>query len=122
MNPNNETTSTTDANAVDLTNADAISAQAAQLRGQADELDSRAKILRGENDENASQGSGLLQKVRKSKALKTTKRVLGWTLGVGVVSLAGVYAYSRLRAAGVDVPTGGDIGNVVARGVDAATA
>ena len=121
MNPN-QTNTTDTANNVDMQNADAIMEQATNLRNQANELEGRAKILRGENDQAATEGSGLLSRVRRSKGLRTAKRVLGLTLGVGVVSLVGVYAYSRLRTAGVDVPTGSDIGDVIARGVDAATA
>lgn len=116
MNTNANQNTTTDADAA------ALNAQADALRQQADQLTDRAATLSRENDRAAAAPSMAISGATGSSFARTTKRVLGWTLGVGVVALAGTYIYSRLRSAGVDVPTGEDIGNTVASAVDAATA
>lgn len=123
--PNREKTKTMNQNnaeTIDLTNAEAVAAHAENLRRQADEMEARLRTLRGEND--AAAVGGPLKKPA-SQAMKTAKKITGWALGVGVVSLGGVYLYSRLRAAGVNVPdgeaVGAAVGDTVATVVDAAT-
>lgn len=116
MNTNANTTT------LDMNNAAAVEAEATRLQAQADEMQNRLHALRGENDRAASAPTGAVGKVVGTGFARTAKRALSWTLGVGVVGLVGAYAYSRLRSAGVDVPTGEEIGASVANVVDAATA
>lgn len=99
-----------------------IEQQRDRLRAEAEVMEERLRVLRAENSEAGGKASKIVQNVRKSQALKTVKKFLGYTLVVGGVTLAGAYVYSRLRTAGVDVPDGEAVGDAVARAVDAATA
>jgi len=114
-NPNNANTNTT-------ADAAALNDEAARTAALANQMGNNVNALREENDRAAVAPTGAVSKAMGGKFARTTKRVLGWTLGVGVVGLIGAYAYSRLRAAGVNVPTGQDVGDAVATAVDAATA
>jgi hypothetical protein len=93
-----------------------------RLKHEADAIQVRLDELRAENAGVGGKASSIIDNARKSKWLRVTKRVLGYTLAVGGVTLVGAYAYSRLRTAGVNVPDGDAIGATVASAVDAMTA
>lgn len=90
---------------IDLNNESAVQAERDRLQAQADEMEARLAQLRKENDEAATRPSGAASKSSESSMFKTAKKVVGWTLGVGVVGLAGTYLYSKLQSAGVEIPT-----------------
>lgn len=87
-------------------NADAIAAQAKDLRDQADTLQARADSLRRENDANVGSPTDALKQARNSRRWATARKIGYWTLGLGVVGLAGAYVYDRLRKAGVEIEAG----------------
>lgn len=106
---------------IDMNDPTAVAAEAERTRKLADTMSARLEELRGQNDAAAAAPTGAVSKALGNSFVRTSKRILGWTLGVGVVGVIGAYAYSRLRAAGVDVPDGEAIGDTVASAVDAAT-
>lgn len=111
MNPNPATDTTADTAAA---NADAIRAQAADLRDQANRLEAQADALRKDNDANAGAPTDALKQARTSRRWATARKIGYWTLGVGVVALAGSYVYGRLRDAGVELEAGDLVDVVVA--------
>jgi heme oxygenase len=118
----NHSTRPSNTNVDNITEISEIEQQRDRLKAEAAAMEDRLRVLRAENNEAGGKASRIVQNVRKSKALKTVKKFLGYTLVVGGVTLAGAYIYSRLRTAGVDVPDGDAVGDAVARAVDAATA
>lgn len=103
MQPNANTNTAPNAT-IDMNDQSSVSAEAGRLRDQADSMDARLRELRGENDAASVRPSGAASAAGKSNAIKTVKKVVAWTLGVGVFALASTYLYSKLQAAGVDVP------------------
>ena len=115
-------TAVEDAIKVEVDAANARAAERATLEAEINERTERLSQLREENATAGGKSSNILKDMRRSKAVRVAKRVVGYALVGGVVILAGSYVYSRLRSAGVDVPDGDAIGNAVAGAVDAATA
>lgn len=80
-----------------------LRAQADTLRATADTLELELDRQRRENDANETGPSNMASKAReanKPSAMKTVRKVLGWTLVVGGVTLVGAYAYAKLRDMG----------------------
>lgn len=89
--------------AVNQTTHRDVQEHADQLRSTADRLEEDLNRVRQENDNAETGPSNMASKVRQKSTMRTVRRVLGWTLGVGVVACGAAYAISRLRQAGVDV-------------------
>lgn len=87
---------------LDQNDETSLSHEAARLRGVADELENQADSLRRENDAEATRPTGAASAHRKGNAMRITKKVVGWTLGVGVVALVGAVVYGKLQAMGVE--------------------
>ncbi|QVD49190.1 hypothetical protein LUCX_120 [Xanthomonas phage vB_XciM_LucasX] len=101
----------TNSNAAQNINNDTLSdidraATAARLQAEIDERQEQLNKLRSENDANATGASNVASELRKGNKLRTFRRVLGWTAGVGVVAVGAAYVIGRVRAAGVEVPVG----------------
>ncbi len=80
-----------------------VEERAEQLRETADQLEEDLNRARQENDQADTGPSHMASKVRQKSTLRTVRRVLGWSLGVGVVACGAAYAISRLRQVGVEV-------------------
>lgn len=111
----NATANTTNTTAEELNNTRRTNLLSELAEAELNVANAQAQYdrLRAENDAISGQGTGAASMLRKGSAMRTAKRVVGWTLGAGVVALGGLYVVGRLRAAGVEVPLDGAADAVV---------
>lgn len=103
MNNNNTNTAAQMNESLNAAAAAETLAAAEALREQADQMEAAARDQAAKNDTAEAGPSNILDKVQNGSKFKTFRKVLGWTLGVGVVAAGGLYVVSKLREMGADV-------------------
>lgn len=87
------------ANPVESLSTEERTAETARLEQIAADTQERLEQLRRDNDNAEARPSKAASNRGESNGLRIAKKVVGWTLGAGVVLLGGAFLYSRFQGA-----------------------